>query len=194
MGAISVSIDARKLDDITRLLANIKGGVPKALVGAINDTSKTTVTAMSRAIRERVNIKKKDIDRYIDRKPLATIGRMSGRVRLSESKRIGLKYFGARYIKAKKGQPGSVSYQIAKGSGRKTISNAFIGNKERLGEQVYKRLPGHKISKPRGPSPWGVFVVAGLRKKTQMETQALLEKNVDRRVNFLLLKQSGAIK
>lgn len=203
MGVINVSVDARKMDDVTRLLADVKNGVPKALVGAINDTSRNQVTAISKAIRERVNIKKRDIDPHI-RRTMATPAKMSGTITLSESKRLGLKYFGSKYLRKKdkinlKGSlesihraMGGVSYQINRKQSRKIVPGSFIGNK-RLGEQVYKR-EGRKLIKLRGPSPWGVFVIAGLRKKTVTDTNALLEKNLDRRVNFLILKHSGAIK
>lgn len=191
MGAITVSVDAHKLDLITKQLSEIKNGVPKALVGAVNDTTRQTVTQISKAIRERVNIKKADIDKHI-KKTHATPARMSARITLSESKRLGLKYFGAKQDKRK---GGGVRYQIDKRGGRKLIPGAFIGS-ARLGEQVFKRVGKKRfpIRKLQGISPWGAFVMSGMRRKTQTEAQALLEKNLDRRVNFLLLKQSGAIK
>lgn len=198
MGTINVSVDARKLDEVTRLLADVKNGVPKALVGAINDTARQTVTQISKAIREKVNIKKKDIDPHI-RRTTATAGRMSARITLSESKRLGLKYFGAREYGAKgrgvQRQAGGVSYQIDKRGGRKRIPGAFEGP-PRLGGQIFKRLGKKRlpIRKLQGISPWGAFVMSGMRRKTQAEALALLEKNIDRRVNFLLLKQSGQIK
>lgn len=205
MGAINVNVDARKLDEVTRMLADIKGGVPKALVGAINDTTKATVTQISKSIRERVNIKKKDIDKHINRQPLATTSRMHGRIRLSETKRLGLIYFGATAFGSKgkgaKKQIGGVRYRISKQGGTKTVPGAFIakvgvsadGEEKR---QVFKRLGKKRkpIVKLQGISPWGAFVMSGGRKRTQAEATALLEKNLDRRVNFLLLKHSGAIK
>ena len=198
MGAINVAVDARKLDEITRMLADIKGGVPKALVGAVNDTARNTVTQISKAIRERVNIKKKDIDNKI-RRTTATPSRMHARITLSETQRLGLKYFGAKKYDAKgkgaKKQIGGVSYQIDRRTGRKRAPGAFIGG-QRLGGQVFKRLGKSRkgIIKLQGISPWGAFVMSGMRKKTHAEATALLEKNLDRRVNFLILKHSGAIK
>lgn len=198
MGVINVSVDARKLDDVTRMLADIKNGVPKALVGAVNDTARATVSQISKSIRERVNIKKKDIDKNI-RRTNATPARMSARITLSETKRLGLKYFGAKAYgangKGAKKQIGGVSYQIDKRGGRKRVPGAFEGP-PRLGGQIFKRLGKSRrpIVKLQGVSPWGAFVMSGGRKTTQADATALLEKNLDRRVNFLLLKHSGAIK
>lgn len=199
MGAVNVSVSVGKLDEITKMLAEVKNGVPKALVGAINDTTKTTKTQISKSIRERVNIKKKDIDDKIDAK-LATPSKMHARIILSESKRLGLIYFGAKQDKRK---GGGVRYKIDKKGGRQFVRGAFIlkvstakssDDKDKF--QVFKRVGKRRfpIRKLQGISPWGAFVKSGMRKKTQSEALALLEKNLDRRVNFLLLKHTGQIK
>ena len=61
--------------------------------------------------------------------------------------------------------------------------NAFI----RVGKT---RLP---IRKLLGPSPWGVFVVGKKIGPSAQQIEAELKKQIDRRIRFILLKQSGAI-
>ncbi len=171
------------------MLANIKGGVPKALSGAINDTLKSAKTELSKRIRDKVNIKKKDIDRHITIVK-ARPNKLDGKLHLSESARLGLKYFGASQSKKK-----GVSYKIEKGGTRKKITDAFGPKIPRLGGQVFRRVGKKRlpITKLEGPSPGGVAVKAGLDKAQQKSSQAEFNKKLDQRIRFLLLKHSGKI-
>ena len=186
---ITIKVDEAKLAEVQGLLAHVRGGMGKALAGAVNDTAKVVKTEISSDIRERVNIKKKDIDPHIVINPRATPRLPSAKIRLSRSERLSLKYFGAR--QTKKG----VRYRISKSGGRSRIPSAFGPDIPRLGGHVYRRTgkPRLPIIQLKGPSPWGVFVKAGLADKTQNRATAILEKKLNDRVRYLLLKQSGAI-
>lgn len=190
-GQISVTIDPVHLLHLQSDLKGITNGLPKAIAGAINDTTKDEKVVISRKIRDRVNIKKRDIDPYITTKK-ATPSNLTGLIILSETKRIPLIYFKARF--ARKSRRG-VSYQIAVDGGRKTLPHAFIAQMKSGHEGVFqrvgkKRLP---IEELKGPSPWGVFVKSGLEHQTILDVQVLLKKNLNERTNFLLLRASGAI-
>ncbi len=209
-GFLTVSLDQSKLAALQRRLRGIKNGVAKTLAGAANDTAKHTRTSISRSIRDRIKIKKRDIDKHIkirtansnDTRPTAT-------VTLSKSRRIGLQYFGAKqigtraaYRRAKNSTNanflggGGVTYSI----GRKFAPGAFMGPKPGVkADSLYGgvfirvgkgRLP---IKKLKGPSPWGVFVKAGLKTETLIEGKAEFDKNIERRVKYLLLKSKGVI-
>lgn len=182
---LSIAIDDTKAK---QLLANVKGGVPKAIAGAINDTLKTSKSELSRRIRDRVNIKKKDIDKHIsvDR---ANPGRLQGKLHLSESARLGLKYFGATQNKR------GVKYRIEKGGARKTIEGAFGPKIPRLGGQVFRRIGKKRlpIIKLQGPSPGGVAVKAGIDEVQFESSQKIFQTKLDARIRFILLRHSGKI-
>ena len=45
-----------------------------------------------------------------------------------------------------------------------------------------------------GVSPWGVYVKSGKDRSIRRETKAQLRKEIERRIKFIQLKQSGEIK
>src|SRR6185369_12937553 len=110
---IAIEFSRRQLNAAESQLSFIANGLNKALSGAINDTAKSVKSAMSRRIREKVNIKKSDIDRNISISPKATPARLRSGIHLSKTKRLSLAYFGAREVKA------GVSYKIDKSGSRK---------------------------------------------------------------------------
>lgn len=194
MPSISVDFDKRQLAAVTKKLNDAKIKIPKVLAAAVNDTAKQEKVQVSKRIRDKVNIKKKDIDKHIHFSR-ASAANPACVLRLSKSTRLGLKYFGAR--QTAKG----VTYKIDKGGGRKRLPHAFGPGIARLGGQVYerkvesgKRVARLPIRKLQGPSPWGVFVKSGMLGPTKESIEANLRKNLDRRVKFELLKKSGRIK
>lgn len=58
---VALTIDSKQLRKLERALGDIKGGVPKALRGAINKTLNTGRTVIRREIRKEYLIKQKDI-------------------------------------------------------------------------------------------------------------------------------------
>ncbi len=200
---VFITIDADKLKDATQSLAGIRNGLNKALVGAVNDTVKKQKTAMSREIRSRIFIKKRDIDPFL-KTGRAKRRKLTGFIILSESVRIPLKRFGAktkRKTRKLKGTgektklPIGVTYKISRGKGRQFVPGAFGLEIPRLGNHVYRRVGASRapITKLHGPSPWGVFVKAGLEETTRFVSSEMLHKNLIRRVKFLLLKEAGEI-
>ena len=209
MAEVSVKFDERKLAQIEGVLSGIKNGVRDALVGAINDTSKQQRTWLSTQIRERVNIKKKDLDPSISIKH-ATKTTLSGAIRMSADKRLPLKYFGAKQTakgiayKIKKGGPRQkletpkVETTTKRGK-KKKVKDTSVGyfgpNIARLGNHAFKRTTRNRlpIVKLHGPSPWGVFTENKMERPAETETANVLDRNIDRRVKMLLLKAAGGI-
>lgn len=172
-----------------KLLAkDLPAYIDKALISAVNDTAKQVRTRVSRKIRDHVNIKKSDIDKHI--KLAKASEHPEAKVTLSESKRIPLKYFGA------KANSRGVTYRIKKGGGRQFVPSAFgpPGGKRtgiaRLGFHVYRREGKSRrpIRKLFGPSPYGVAERANIKPEVMSETQSLLNKNVLRRMNLMALR------
>lgn len=196
MARAYVRLDEQQLAEVTELLKEIKNGVPKALSGAINDTAARQRTRISADIRGKVNIKKRDIDGHITIKK-ATVKNPSGWVKLQSSRRLSLSYFGGRQTKT------GIAYKIDKAGGRQAIAGGFLVAKRHLKNappdatgtisfrrQGKKRL---KIVALKGPTAYAVFLKAGLLERTERDTAALLQVNVGRRVNMLILKHKGVI-
>jgi hypothetical protein len=209
--SIDIQVDPAKLDTARKSLADIRGGLDRALVGAINDTKRRLVTYISTGIRAKVNIKKQDIDPYLKGGSKAAKYQKSARARvvLSESAGLPLKYFGAKDIKrrvpkrprstkgmsalAQQRMTGGVRYKIGKGGSPGFVREAFAPKK--LNGHIFKRLEKSRlpIIKLHGPSPWGVFVVAGMRGPTKIKAEELLHHELDRRVKLEIMKDLGIV-
>ncbi len=194
MPEVLIQFDPRQIQAIEGRLAGLKDGVPKALAGAINDTGTQERTQISKGIRQKFNIKKKDLDPLISVSPKATPKDLRGGVHLQKSKRPGLQVFGAKQIAS------GVSYKIEVGGARKTIPGAFMGPRPgvlatKLHGGVFirkgkSRLP---IVKLKGISPWAAFLKSGMLAPTTKDTEQRLMKNVEARTKFLILKANGEI-
>jgi len=175
-------------------LSQSKSNIKRELATAINATAKKAKSEVSKQVRNELAVTKKVIDTQIKLGGRASAGSLGSSVTLRKSSRIPLRDFAAR--QNSKG----VSYKVSKSKGRNTVSGAFQGPKpgvmkaswrgrvfKRVGE---KRLP---IVQLYGPSPWGVFVKRKQVGPTGKAIRAELEKQIDRRIRFLLLKASGKI-
>lgn len=191
---ITITIDARSLARMKQELEQKPKLMRRELVRCINDTARHSRTEISSRIRERVNIKKKDIDKHI-KVDLADGDHLEATVTLEKTARIPLKYFGAR--QTKKG----VTYKISKGpappknakrrtgknGGKERIPDAFGPKIPRLGGNVFKRAGKKRlpIIKLLGPSAWGVFHKHGLREPTVEENRAFFRRRIEQRLKYL---------
>lgn len=191
MPSLSLKINEQQLQRAMRDLQAVPRGLPKAIVGAINDTAREMATSTKqplsvlKQITRRVQIKAKDVRSHIHVQR-ANRSRMRADIRLSESQRLSLKVFGARQIRR------GVSYKIERGGRRQTVAGAFIA----LGGHAWRRIGRSRlpIVKLHGPSPWGVFVKAlGAESQTATEMERRMAINLDQRVQFLLKKARGEI-
>lgn len=190
----TISIDA---DQIQRLKVMLKGSKPKVaqqLSIAINDTQKKITVKASRAITEELAVKASVVKQKIKGKR-ATKGDLSAKVTVKASNRLSLREFGAKQNKR------GVTYKISKTKGRKLIAGAFQGPKPGVVKiswrgNVFKRegKPRLPIVKRSGPSPWGVYVKSGKDPGIRKEARQILREQIERRIKFLKLKESGEIK
>jgi hypothetical protein len=218
MPEAEISFNPAQIEAIQSRLAGIKDGVPKALAGAINDTTKQTKTLISTEIRGKFNIKKKDLDKNINLGRNATPASLTSGVRLVKTKRLKLGDFGAKQTS------GGVSYKIQVGGGKGQIAHAFGPKIARLSNQVFvrdhefappkqgryegrvtkragkrsgpagSRLVREQMAGPkRGVSAWGAFLKTGMLQPTVKASQELLDKNVEHRTKFLVLKANGQV-
>ena len=190
----TISIDA---DQIQRLRNMLKGSKPKVaqqLSIAINETQKKITVKASRAITEELAVKASVVKQKIKGKR-ATKGDLLAKVTVKASNRLSLREFGAKQNKR------GVTYKISKTKGRKLIAGAFQGPKPGVVKiswrgNVFKRegKPRLPIVKRSGPSPWGVYVKSGKDPSIRKEARQILREQIERRIKFIQLKQSGEIK
>ena len=196
--ALTISVEPSSLRRIKENLRRRPELLKKQIAGALNDTAKHGRANVSSLIRDRVNIKKQDIDKYIDIQR-AYPGKLEATVVLEKTDRLPLKYFGARQTKKgvtyrieKMKAPPKMSRTQKNSSGPKErISDAFGPNIPRLGGHVYRRkeVNGKKskrlpIVKLFGPSAWGVFVRNGLHKLVKKDSQAYLRNRLAHRIEY----------
>lgn len=189
----TISIDA---DQIQRLKVMLKGSKPKVaqqLSIAINETQKKITVKASRAITEELAVKASVVKQKIKGKR-ATKSDLSAKVTVKASNRLSLREFGAKQNKR------GVTYKISKTKGRKLIAGAFQGPKPGVVKiswrgNVFKRegKPRLPIVKRSGPSPWGVYVKSGKDPSIRKEARQILREQIERRIKFLKLKESGEI-
>ena len=184
----SVTVYPTQIAELQRLLGGVSKKIKRELAIAVNETAKHTkgtiakqivaeLAVAQKVVKDKLTIKRAN---NADRNPTA-------KVTLDKTKRIPLRDFGARQNKT------GVSVKISKSRGRKTIPSAFMV--DRYGDHVYKRSSKARAvgRRKKGPSPWGVFVKNNLKEPTADDAKDVLRKNVERRIRFIKLKQSGAI-
>jgi hypothetical protein len=186
-----------QVDGVKELKAAIDGTkkkLPRELKIAVNATAKKTRTMMSREVRKELATKAKAVNKTINIVSRATEISLSSTVRLSKTKRIPLRDFGARQTRQ------GVSYKISKSKGRGMVPGAFQGPKPGVMNTKWRGRVFKRVGKSRlpiaqlfGPSPWGIFVKRQLRTPVVRDGNAELSKQIQRRVRFNLLKRQGLI-
>jgi hypothetical protein len=161
---------------------------------AVNATAAKGKRIVAKEIGNELATAQKNIAKEIGTGRKANAVNISSVVEVKKTGRIPLRDFGAR--QTKKG----VSAKVSKSKGRKMYDGAFQGPRPglinaRWRGRVFRRLGKTRlrIAQLMGPSAWGVFVVGKKIGPSAKQTQDELKKQVDRRIRFILLKQSGTI-
>jgi hypothetical protein len=163
---------------------------------AVNATSKKTVAIWAKEVSKEVATAQKNIKSTIKVSKKASAGESKSPTAVVTQKKTGripLRDFGARQNKS------GTSYKIGRGK-RGFVAGAFQGPKPGVMKaswrgRVFKRVGAGRlpIIQLFGPSPWGVSIKNDLKKPTVKATRIELIKQIERRIRFLKLKQSGAI-
>ena len=124
---LTITVDTR---DAKRMLAGIKNGLPRAMRDTLNDTAGHIRTLASKDIRDKWNVKKKDLDPRL-KITKATVNRQVASVEaLGEP--IPLIIFGAKKVRQ------GVSVALIKGQ-RTTIKGGFIATMQSGHTGVFTR-------------------------------------------------------
>jgi len=201
LASVDIEFNKAEMRALERTLAAIPNGANKALCTALNDTGKTLERRIVGGINKVVNVKKKDIRRFIHLHR-ATWHRLIASITLTGGKdsRVPLFQFGARQTKR------GVSYKIERAGGRQMAEGAFLATMvlTSMHRGAFRRSPywthryprggsrtgqkhGLKIMELKGPSVVSVYQ-RHLGPKTIADGGELLRKNVDRQIERLLKK------
>ena len=193
---IGFTVQQRRVNELSKVLKGSDKKVRRQLAIAVNATSRKTQGGIAKEVAKELATAQKNIKKTItikkkadgkDKVPSAVVSQ-------TQTKRIPLRDFGAR--QTKKG----TSYKVSKSRGRKTINGAFQGPKPGVMKSSWRGRVFKRVGKSRlpiqqlfGASPWGVFVKNDIKKPIVKESKRELIKQIERRIRFMKLKESGAI-
>ena len=125
MGWIKVRLSRESKRDIESRLRRLKK-IPKAVIGAAaNDAAKVMRTRVSTIVRDRIKIKKSDLDSKL-KIERADEGRVYAIVRISHSERLPLKYFSPVATRAKKAAGWNKLKHLKRGRPTKAMQRSLV--------------------------------------------------------------------
>jgi len=191
---IAIEINRGQLQRLADAVSASGKKLTKEIAGAINQVSRKTKLEMGRDIRKKVAIPKEEVEKPLSIRAQATEGNLSAVVSLKETKRLGLRHFGARQDKR------GVSYKIDKQGGRKRVNGAFQGPKPGVMRMKWKgnafkrvgasRLP---IVQLKGVSAYGTYKKNEMAGPQVKSIESELTKQLERRIKLNVLRASGLV-
>jgi len=191
---IAIEINRGQLQRLADAVSASGKKLTKEIAGAINQVSRKTKLEMGRDIRKKVAIPKEEVEKPLSIRAQATEGNLSAVVSLKETKRLGLRHFGARQDKR------GVSYKIDKQGGRKRVNGAFQGPKPGVMRMKWKgnafkrvgasRLP---IVQLKGVSAYGTYKKNDMAGPQVKSIESELTKQLERRIKLNVLRASGLV-
>ena len=192
--SISIEINADQLNRLSHAAIGAKKSLTKELAAAINAVSKKTKLEMGREIRATVNLKKDEAEKPLSIRAAASPQSLQAVVSLKKTPRLGLRHFGARQDKR------GVSFKISKRGGRGRVDGAFMGPKPGAVKtswrgNAFKRVGSGRlpIIQIKGVSAFGAYVKNNLTGPQVEAVNAELTKQIERRINFNVLRANGLV-
>lgn len=185
-GMVNITVDKRQMEDIVRLLADVKNGVSRVLTRAINKVGVAARTRIVRLVAGVANLKVSDIRNRNVRLHKANFSTLTAHITVT-GRRIPLISFKARQMRR------GVTYAIRKGK-RSQLAGNFIttmptGHRGVFSRRTAQRLP---IDEKFGPS-----VPELVRSIGQLATSVLdkqIADDLDHEINMqvgLVLRRRG---
>jgi len=186
-------------DAVKKKLAYIIGDMGTAVAIGVNSTSKKARKDMRKnlALQLPVKMPAKAFNGAIRPKAIASKSRLQATLALEKGRAISLRHFKPSQTK-KDGTSVRMNNAVKGKAGRTRLPNAFVVR--RLGNTVFerahrgkgtKRLP---IVQQFGPNFGELMEAAGTKELTVALIRKELPKRIERRIRFLLLKQSGGLR
>lgn len=186
---IDIKFDKTDMIKTEWALRGIKNGAKKALVTATNKTAKTTKVQVRKKLGKELNLKAARINKNLSVNK-ANYRDMSASL-TSTGKPIGLINFGAKQLKK------GTKVKVLKSSQRTLIPHAFIATSKkaknvwRRKEVEGKRVGRLPIERLTGPRIEDILAKPGVVGPLTKDTGALLQKNLDKKVDSLLRRHRG---
>lgn len=185
---LGVTIDATQIKRMQSAIEGTGKVLAKELAAACNSTARLGVSIIAKEIGSELNVPQKAIKLSIKIRGKANRVTIRASVDVNKEGRINVGLFNGTYQKKE-----GISYKISKTQGRKTAKGAFLIKK--YDGKAYKRKGKERwpITGIYAPSPWGVMTKG---KKIEPSTEKIavkLKEQIEKRIKYLLLKQSGAI-
>ena len=188
-----------KSDAYKKKLAYIIEDMPTAIAIGINSTAKKARKECVKALRKvgTVTLPAKAFKSAVVAKEVASKSHLKAVMALQNGRPISLRYFQPRQNK-KDGTTVRMNNNVKGKAGRKSLPNAFVV--KRLGGKVFERATRGKGSKRLpiieqfGPDAGELMRAAGVKMIAVELIRKELNKRIQRRIRFLLLRQSGGLR
>ena len=183
---MEITIQDKGLAQLEKTLKDTPKRIPKETATAINKTAKVHATAIGKELRTKVNVTVKGSKQAIELGDKANKNKLATTVTVKKLARPSLKEFKAKQTKA------GVKYSIEKGGERGHVTNAFGPKIDKLGNHVYVRTTHRRgpLLKLRGPNMVSVYKKHNMEPWSKKLVRVQLQKEIDRRVQFILFKQN----
>lgn len=185
---IDIKIEGDTIERITRALANVKNGAPKAFSRGINEALDRGRTECVRAATAEYLIKAGDVRASLSLKR-ASFGSMSGEIR-SVAPMLPLIKFEVKppgyQQRRKKKRP--ISARVKRGGGGGTIERGFLAPTGKLGRGAFERMGPERVPLKEfytvGPSV--MLGSATVSEQVENRMREVLEKEIERQAALLL--------
>lgn len=193
---ITISLNAKKVIAKLQNTASFSSTeLSTAIAIGVNSTAKKVRNEAAKAIKKELGSKVplKVIKSAVRAQAVASNSHLAAIVIFQKGYRISLRYFNPRWSK-KQGVSVQMDRKVKGKAGRTSLPKAF--RVKRLGGKVFERggksrLP---IKEQFGPSPGEFMEAAGVKAMAIALIQKELPKRIQRRIRFLLLRQSGGLR
>jgi len=193
---IQAGISKSQLDRLQRALGSKVKRLPREIAIAVNATAAKTKGFIAKSVSKEIVVPQKIIKKTIKvfkAKPASVSGKASAKVRQKDWNGFPLKM-----LKPVQNASG-VNFK-GKGRAADHRAGAFLGPK--VGT-VFTKFRGHAfkragkrrlpIQKQFGPAAIEIFIANGTKQKSSAFAKEELKKQIERRIRFITLKNSGAI-
>lgn len=193
---ITATVDASK---VKKKLAYIIEDMSTAIAIGVNSTSKKARKESVKSLKKAMNVTlpPKVFKSAVRAKGVASKSHLSAIIALERGYPISLRYFNPTQTK-KAGTSVRMNNNVKGKAGRKFLPTAFVV--KRLGSKVFERKTRGKGSKRLpiieqfGPNAGDFMEAAGVKEMAVALIRKELPKRIQRRIRFLLLKQSGGLR
>ena len=186
---MQIELNARDVAALNKAVKQAGAQLNQQLAIVVNLTTKATMGITAKKMQAKVTAPQKLIKKQMEAGPSAKKNKIGRTFKVKHSKRIGLHETRPkpRQLKSK---GGGVRYTASKEQGAQVIKDGFQRPKMMGGQLVAVRVgpKSYPLRFPKGPSPWGVFLVNHMMKPVRKDAQKRLAQEVKRRSRAVLFK------